>query len=84
MFCKDTDCPRHGLLEQFSGEEYLAKKAEHCRDCHAWKFLNWLRENNWRILLPIADMSEREIAARLKGVDVANIEHLTTDEIMSL
>ncbi|MEW6441695.1 MAG: hypothetical protein AB1640_12240 [bacterium] len=83
-FCMDIQCPHHKVLEAVAWDEYLAKKRDHCKDCYAWKFFLWLKEKDWRILRPIPDISSKELAARLKGLDPVKVEHLTEDEILCL
>ncbi len=83
-FCIDIKCEQHKPLEAYSGEEYLRRKAVHCKDCYAWMFLSWLKERNWRILLTQDQMSSKELVARLKGIDPVKVEDLTEDEILSL
>lgn len=83
-FCVDTGCERHKALEAYTGEEYLARKAEHCKDCSAWKFFIWLKDRNWRIVLAAPQMSSKELVARIKGMDPVRVEDLTEDEILCL
>lgn len=84
MFCKSIKCERHAPLEGKTGEEYFREKAVHCADCYAWKFLNWTRDNGWRIVLTMPEISSKELAARIKGIDVVRVEDLTEDEILTL
>jgi len=84
-FCKDIKCEQHKALEGFEGDEYLKQKAVHCKDCYAWKFLGWLHDRQWRIVLTtIPEMSSRELAARIKGIDIVRVKDLTDDEILCL
>ena len=83
-FCKDIKCERHTPLGAYQGEEYLAKKAVHCKECYAWMFFQWLKERNYRTILTVPEMSSKELAARLKGIDPVKVENLTEDEILSL
>lgn len=84
MFCRGISCARHVPLEELKGNEYLEKKAEHCKDCNAWVFLNWLKDNGYRIVKTVPEISSKELAARIKGMDVVHVEDLTEDEILSL
>ncbi|MBN2159171.1 MAG: hypothetical protein JW807_07230 [Spirochaetes bacterium] len=83
-FCKSIQCERHAPLEGLKGEAYLQKKAVHCKDCYAWKFLNWMKDNGWRIVLTVPEISSKELAARIKGIDIVRVEDLTEDEILTL
>lgn len=84
MFCRSIQCERHAALEGLKGDAYLAKKALHCTDCYAWRFLNWLKDGGWRIVHTMPEISSKELAARIKGMDVVRVEDLTEDEILSL
>jgi hypothetical protein len=84
-FCKDIKCERHIPLEAFEGDEYMKQKAINCKDCYAWMFLGWLQDRHWRIVLTtIPEMSSRELAARIKGIDMVTVKDLTDDEILCL
>ncbi len=83
-FCMDIQCPRHQELEALEGEAYLAKKRVHCKECLAWKFFLWLEEKDYRILSSLDEISAKELAARIKGIDPVTVEHLTEDEILCL
>jgi hypothetical protein len=83
-FCQSIQCERHVPLENLSGDAYLAKKAVHCKDCYAWKFLNWTKEKGWRIVFTMPEISSKELAARIKGIDIVRVEDLTEDEILTL
>jgi hypothetical protein len=83
-FCQSIQCERHVPLESLSGDAYLAKKAVHCKDCYAWKFLNWTKEKGWRIVFTMPEISSKELAARIKGIDIVRVEDLTEDEILTL
>ena len=83
-FCVDIGCAHHKALEPYSGEKYLEMKQELCRDCYAWMFFNWLHKHDYRIVKTMPEISARELAARLKGIDPVKVEDLTEDEILSL
>ncbi len=84
-FCKDIKCERHKPLESLEGEGYLKQKSVHCKDCYAWMFFDWLKDRNWRIVLTtIPEMSSKELAARIKGIDIVRVKDLTDDEILCL
>ncbi len=83
-FCVDIRCNRHADLEGLYGDAYLEKKIEHCKDCYAWRFLTWLNERGYRIVHTLPEISAREMAARIKGLDPVTVEDLTIDEIMTL
>ncbi len=84
MFCIDIKCAHHGALEKLEGEEYLEAKKTLCTDCYAWKFFNWLHENKYRIVQTMPEMSNRELVARIRGIDPVRVEDLTEDEIICL
>jgi len=83
-FCRSIQCERHAPLETLTGEAYLEKKAVHCKDCYAWKFLNWTKDKGWRIIYTMPEISSKELAARIKGIDIVRVEDLTEDEILTL
>ncbi|RLB00913.1 MAG: hypothetical protein DRG37_01255 [Deltaproteobacteria bacterium] len=83
-FCKAINCAYHKALEGLQGEEYLRKKAEYCKDCYAWKFYTWLKENGWKVVKIAPEMSTKELAARIKGIDPSKVEDLTVEEILAI
>lgn len=83
-FCIDIKCTHHKALEQYSGDEYFKQKALLCADCYAWKFFTWLRDHKYRIVQTLPEISARELAARIKGIDPVRVEDLTEDEILCL
>ncbi len=83
-FCVDIDCPEHKELESLEGDVYLEKKRSHCKDCSAWQFFLWLDEHGYRIVKTLDEISAKELAARLKGIDPVRVEDLTIDEILCL
>jgi hypothetical protein len=83
-FCIDIACPRHKDLESLEGEAYLEKKKVHCRECYAWQFLSWLDKHDYRIVLTQPEVSAKDLAAMLKGIDPVRVEDLTIDEILTL
>ncbi len=83
-FCVDIQCPKHKELEALEGDAYLEKKRIHCKECNAWKFFLWLEEHNYRIVSTLNEISAKELAARLKGIDPVTVEHLTIDEILCI
>ncbi len=83
-FCRDIGCERHLDLEKLPGSDYIERKKVHCADCHAWRFLQWLGEKGWRIVLTAPEISARDLAARIKGIDPVLVRDLTEDEILSL
>ncbi|MDD5712463.1 MAG: hypothetical protein PHY31_06880 [Smithellaceae bacterium] len=84
IFCKDIKCERHGVLEGYTGAAYLKKKAVHCKECSAWQFFTWLKDRDYRIVLTVPEISSKELAARLKGIDPVKVKDLTEDEILCL
>ncbi|MDD3719490.1 MAG: hypothetical protein PHP28_12605 [Actinomycetota bacterium] len=83
-FCVDIQCPRHKDLESLEGDAYLEKKREHCKDCTAWEFFIWLDKRGYRIIKVLDQISAKELAARIKGIDPVTVKDLTIDEIMCL
>jgi hypothetical protein len=83
-FCKDITCAHHKALDSLKGKDYMTKKAELCADCYAWQFLLWLKEHKYRVVSTLPQISAKELAARLKGIDPVKVEHLTEDEILCL
>jgi len=83
-FCRSINCPQHAPLEGLSGDAYLEKKAMHCKECYAWKFLNWTKDNGWRIVMTMPEISSKQLAAMIKGIDIVRVEDLTEDEILCL
>jgi hypothetical protein len=84
MFCRGIKCVRHVPLEELKKDEYFKKKADQCKDCNAWEFLNWLKDNGYRIVKTVPEISSKELAAHIKGMDIVHVEDLTEDEILSL
>ncbi len=83
-FCIDIKCPRHKDLESLEGDAYLGKKKVHCKDCYAWLLLTWLEAHRYRIVQTYPQVSAKELAAMIKGVDPVRVEDLTIDEILAL
>jgi hypothetical protein len=83
-FCIDIKCPQHKALEELEGKTYAEKKRVHCKDCYAWRFFNWMKDNKWRIVRIQPEMSNKRIAAMIKGIDPVRVEDLTEDEILCL
>ena len=84
IFCIDIACPRHKDLESLDGEAYLEKKKIYCKDCYAWQFLSWLEKHHYRIVLTQEEVSAKDLAAMIKGIDPVRVEDLTIDEILTL
>ena len=83
-FCIDIKCPQHKAIEGLEGTAYIEKKKVHCKDCYAWLFFNWMKNNKWRIVLTQPELSNKQLAAMIKGIDPVRVEDLTEDEIMCL
>jgi hypothetical protein len=83
-FCKDIECPQHAALEGLEGNAYLEKKKVHCKDCYAWRFFMWLQDRKWRIVYTMPEISNKKLAAMIKGIDPVKVEDLTEDEILCL
>lgn len=83
-FCVDIQCPKHKGLESLDGKAYVEKKETHCKACKAWQFFLWLDKHEYRIVSTLNEISAKELAARLKGIDPVTVEHLTIDEILCL
>lgn len=83
-FCIDIACPRHKELESLEGEAYLGKKKILCKDCYAWRLFAWLDDHHYRIVQTLPQVSAKELAAMIKGVDPVRVEDLTIDQILAL
>ncbi len=83
-FCIDIQCPKHKDLESLQGNAYLEKKRTQCKECKAWKFFLWLDDHEYRIISTLKEISAKELAARLKGIDPVRVQDLTIDEILCL
>lgn len=83
-FCIDIKCPKHKALEGLDGNAYIEKKQEHCKECHAWQFINWAKDNKFRIVHTWPQVSNKQLAAMIKGIDPVRVEDLTEEEIMCL
>jgi len=83
-FCIDIKCPKHQALEGLDGNAYIEKKQEHCKDCCAWLFFNWLKDNKWHIVHTTPELTNKQLAAMIKGIDPIQVEDLTEDEILCL
>lgn len=84
QFCIDIKCPYHVALDGLKGDAYMKKKAVQCKACPAWQFYLWLKDHRYRIVMTVPEMSARELAAHIKGVDPVKVEDLTLDEILCL
>ncbi len=84
QFCVAIECPRHKALEGLNGESYLKKKREHCKECCAWKFFIWMQAHNWKIIQTAPELTARELAAHIRGINKDLANDLTIDEILSL
>jgi hypothetical protein len=83
-FCRSIECAHHKALENFTENEYIQKKTVYCKDCYAWQFYSWLKDNNWRVVRTTPEMPAKELAAHIKGIDPLKVEDLTMDEILCL
>jgi hypothetical protein len=83
-FCIDIKCPQHEALNGLDGSAYMEKKQVHCKDCYAWLFFNWMKDKKWRIVLTQPELSNKQLAAMIKGIDPVRVEDLTEDEILCL
>ena len=83
-FCVDIQCPKHRDLESLEGNAYQEKKRTHCKECNAWEFFLWLDKHGYSIVKTLKEISAKELAARLKGIDPVTVESLTVDEILCL
>ncbi|HOO89895.1 MAG TPA: hypothetical protein PLA74_03645 [Syntrophales bacterium] len=83
-FCRKINCAHHTVLDDLEGNEYIEKKTIYCKDCYAWQFYNWLKDNNWRVIKTFPEMPARELAAHIKGIDPSQVEDFTMDEILCL
>jgi hypothetical protein len=83
-FCVDIQCPKHKDLESLEGDAYLGNKRTHCKECTAWEFFLWLDKHGYRIVRTFDEISAKELAARIKGIDPVTVENLTIDEILCL
>ena len=83
-FCVDIQCPKHKDLESLEGDAYVEKKRTNCKECNAWEFFLWLDNHGYRIVKIIHEMPDKELAARIKGIDPATVDDLTIEEILCL
>ncbi|HEY9160722.1 MAG TPA: hypothetical protein VIS94_06520 [Desulfomonilia bacterium] len=83
-FCMDIQCPKHKELESLTGYAYREKKKIQCKDCNAWNFFLWLEKHDYRIISTLKEISAKELAARIKGIDPVRVQDLTIDEILCL
>jgi hypothetical protein len=83
-YCRDIQCLTHIPLEKYTGDEYLRRKGENCRECHAWLFLSWLNAREWRITHSPNGHDSKDLAARLKGIRPELAEDLTAEDILCL
>ena len=83
-FCIDINCPKHKDLEGLAGNAYMDKKKVHCKDCYAWIFINWAKDKQWRIVHTWPEVSNKQLAAMIKGIDPVRVEDLTEEEILCL
>jgi hypothetical protein len=83
-FCVDIKCPKHKDLEGLNGKAYIEKKQLHCKKCNAWLFFNWMKDNKWSIIHTWNEVSNKQLAAMIKGIDPVRVEDLTEEEILCL
>jgi hypothetical protein len=83
-FCIDIKCPKHKALAGLEGKDYIKKKKVHCKDCYAWIFFMWMKDSKWRIVRTQPELSNKQLAAMIKGIDPVRVEDLTADEILCL
>jgi len=83
-FCIDIKCPKHKAIEGLDENAYIERKKEQCKKCEAWQFFIWSKEKYYHIVKTAPQMSNKELAARIRGLDIVRIEDLTEDEIMCL
>lgn len=83
-FCIDIKCPKHKDLDGLDGNAYVEKKEKHCKECYAWVFINWAKKNKFRIVHTWPQVSNKQLAAMIKGIDPVRVEDLTEEEIMCL
>jgi hypothetical protein len=83
-YCIEVKCPKHKELEGLTGDAYLKKKKVHCKKCLAWQFFSWAKDNQWRIVHTWPEVSNKQLAAMIKGIDPVRVEDLTEEEIMCL
>ena len=83
-FCIDIKCHQHKALEGLEGTAYIEKKQVQCKDCYAWRFFIWMKDNKWRIVRTQPELSNKQLAAMIKGIDPVRVEDLTEDEILCL
>lgn len=83
-FCTDIRCPQHRELEGLEGNAYIERKKVHCKDCYAWQFFVWMKDHKWRIVQTMPEISSKQLAAMIKGIDPVRVEDLTEDEILCL
>jgi hypothetical protein len=83
-FCIDIKCPKHKALKGLEGKAYIEKKQAHCKDCYAWLFFTWTKNKNFRIVQTLPEMSNKQLAAYIKGIDPVRVEDLTEYEILCL
>ncbi|PKL39609.1 MAG: hypothetical protein CVV44_05150 [Spirochaetae bacterium HGW-Spirochaetae-1] len=84
MFCIDINCAHHKALEGLKDNAYMDRKKELCGGCYAWKFFVWLQDHKYRMVQTLPEMPNRELVARIKGIDPVRVEDLTDDEILCL
>lgn len=80
----DIRCPKHKDLENLEGHAYREKKKVTCKGCKAWKFFVWLEDHDYRVITTLKEISAKELAARIKGIDPVRVQDLTIDEILCL
>ena len=83
-FCIDIACPHHKVLEPLDNEAYLARRRSTAEIVTHGSSIIWLEKHNYRVILPLSEISAKELSARLKGIDPLQVEDLTIDEILTL
>jgi hypothetical protein len=49
-----------------------------------WCIFIWTKDQKWRIVQTQPEISNKQLAAMIKGIDPVRVEDLTEDEIMCL
>jgi hypothetical protein len=49
-----------------------------------WRFFSWMKDNKWRIVRAQPELSNKQLAAMIKGIDPVRVEDLTNDKILCL
>jgi hypothetical protein len=84
MFCSSIHCERHAPPGKPQRRRVSEEKSSTLQGLLVWKFLIWTKDKGWRKVMTMPEISSRELAACIKGIDIVPMEDLSEDNILTL